>query len=185
MNAPGRINESVLRQKWNQICGSLDERGRRRWAASEALAMGHGSLILVHRATGLAHSTIRHGIAEINAVVEAPEAAGPLITVDLGTLPVGDTHVATPLQHCSFDFPSTTFLLSKRGVLSILPSPWVGSDGTSVTLSGYGDAIWPRFRADNCASGRPNGSSSCRPLCLEYGSIGAFPPVGAKLERTE
>ena len=69
-------DEAALRQKWNQIRGSLDERGRREWAASEALAIGYGGLVLVHRATGMARSTIRKGIVGLQEV-EAGGAGEP------------------------------------------------------------------------------------------------------------
>jgi len=45
--------------------GSLDERGRREWAAPEALALGRGGVSKVHRATGLVASTIGRGMRDI------------------------------------------------------------------------------------------------------------------------
>ena len=69
--------EALLRKKWMQILGSLDERGRREWAAAEAMAIGYGGLIRVHRATGLARSTIRVGIKELEASTAALAAQEP------------------------------------------------------------------------------------------------------------
>jgi len=74
----------------------------------------------------------------------------------------GNSHIATPVFHQSSGFPPTVFLLSVKGDLSIIPvNPLQGSDpdGTPVSLDirGYGNAVWPRFRADNCGSGRPGG----------------------------
>jgi transposase len=43
----------------------LDERGRRRFAAAEALAAGRGGVTAVSRATGIARSTITRGLAEL------------------------------------------------------------------------------------------------------------------------
>jgi hypothetical protein len=43
----------------------MDERLHRRWAASEALALGWGGITLVAQATGLSQTTIRAGIAEL------------------------------------------------------------------------------------------------------------------------
>ena len=43
----------------------LDERSRRRFAAAEALAAGHGGVSLVSRITGVARSTIGRGLAEL------------------------------------------------------------------------------------------------------------------------
>ncbi|MGH3585772.1 MAG: ISAzo13 family transposase [Pseudonocardia sp.] len=44
----------------------LDERLRRVWAAAEASAIGRGGIEAVHRVTGLAHKTIRAGIADLS-----------------------------------------------------------------------------------------------------------------------
>ena len=53
----------------------LDERGRRRFAAAEALAAGHGGVSAVARITGVARSTIDRGLAELRG--DAPPAAPP------------------------------------------------------------------------------------------------------------
>jgi hypothetical protein len=45
----------------------MDERMRRRWAASEAVALGWGGGTAVSEATGLSHTTIRLGVAESRA----------------------------------------------------------------------------------------------------------------------
>lgn len=62
-----------LRQKYEWLHAELDERGRRLWAASEALALGRGGMARVARATGLAESTIRRGQQEL---LRPAEAAG-------------------------------------------------------------------------------------------------------------
>jgi len=54
-----------LREKYEFMGPELDERGRRLWAASEALALGHGGIATVAQATGLAESTIRRGQREL------------------------------------------------------------------------------------------------------------------------
>ncbi len=54
-----------LREKYEFLCPELDERGRRLWAASEALALGHGGIATVAQATGLAERTIRRGQREL------------------------------------------------------------------------------------------------------------------------
>jgi hypothetical protein len=43
----------------------LDERGRRRFAAAEAGAYGHGGVSVVARITGMARSTIARGVEEV------------------------------------------------------------------------------------------------------------------------
>ena len=57
--------EEQLREQYRLIGGSLDERGRREWAASEAMALGHGGIALVHRGTGIVPSTIGKGVKEL------------------------------------------------------------------------------------------------------------------------
>jgi hypothetical protein len=54
-----------LREKYEFLRPELDERGRRVWAASEALAVGRGGIATVAQATGLAESTIRRGQQEL------------------------------------------------------------------------------------------------------------------------
>ena len=55
-----------IRQKFANIAQDLDERGRRRWAASEALSLGRGGITAVAVATGISDRTIRNGIRELN-----------------------------------------------------------------------------------------------------------------------
>lgn len=57
--------EEQIREQYRLIRGSLDERGRREWAASEAMALGYGGIALVHRGTGIVPSTIGKGINEL------------------------------------------------------------------------------------------------------------------------
>ena len=55
-----------IRQKFVNIAQDLDERGRRRWAATEALSLGRGGITAVADATGISDQTIRNGILELN-----------------------------------------------------------------------------------------------------------------------
>jgi transposase len=57
--------ESQIARQYEQLRASLDERGRREWAASEAVSLGHGGIAKVHRATGIVPSTIGKGIREL------------------------------------------------------------------------------------------------------------------------
>jgi hypothetical protein len=56
-----------LERKFNALVGDLDERGRRRWAATEAMALGYGGITAVSLATGLSDRTIRNGIKELQS----------------------------------------------------------------------------------------------------------------------
>ena len=57
-----------IRCKYIAILSDLDERGRRRWAAAEAVSLGWGGIVAVARATGISDRTIRNGIREIQTV---------------------------------------------------------------------------------------------------------------------
>jgi transposase len=56
-----------LRSKYNSLVNDLDERGRRRWAATEAIAIGRGGIVAVATATGLSDRTVRNGMAELRS----------------------------------------------------------------------------------------------------------------------
>lgn len=55
-----------IRSKFMLLGNDLDERGRRRWAATEALSLGRGGIAAVAEATGLCDRTIRNGLQELN-----------------------------------------------------------------------------------------------------------------------
>ncbi len=61
------IIENGIRTKFESLQRLMNERVRRQWAATEALALGRGGIAAVARATGLARNTILAGIAELNA----------------------------------------------------------------------------------------------------------------------
>jgi transposase len=63
----------TVRRKYQALSRIMDERMRRRWAASEALALGWGGITAVAEATGLSQTTIRAGIAECQSP-EVPSA---------------------------------------------------------------------------------------------------------------
>ncbi len=55
----------LIRQRFDALVPVLDEQARRRFAAAEARALGHGGVTMVSKVTGIARSTINRGIAEI------------------------------------------------------------------------------------------------------------------------
>jgi Rhodopirellula transposase DDE domain len=69
--------ESV-RERFERMRGSLNERARRLFAATEALAIGWGGVAIVARATGIAPSTIAAGKAEVRAIEESGAPPLPL-----------------------------------------------------------------------------------------------------------
>jgi DNA-binding phage protein len=59
------IDETAIRLRFATLDPVLDERGRRRFAAAEALSAGRGGIAAVSRATGLARSTIGRALSEL------------------------------------------------------------------------------------------------------------------------
>ncbi|HJZ15444.1 MAG TPA: ISAzo13 family transposase [Stellaceae bacterium] len=91
------IDHAAIRLRYEALGPILDERGRRRFAAAEALAAGHGGVTAVARITGVARSTIDRGLAELRgdaAPAAAPERVRrkgggrrPLVVTDPSLLP--------------------------------------------------------------------------------------------------
>jgi len=57
--------EQQVRERFERLAPTLDERGRRLFAANEATQFGYGGVEAVRRATGLSSSTIKRGMAEL------------------------------------------------------------------------------------------------------------------------
>ncbi|MHB1423328.1 MAG: ISAzo13 family transposase [Gemmataceae bacterium] len=57
---------TAIEGKYIELLDDLDERGRRRWAAVEARALGRGGITAVALATGLSDRTIRTGRKELD-----------------------------------------------------------------------------------------------------------------------
>jgi len=64
------INIAAIQARFEALAPVLDERARRLFAASEARAAGHGGVVAVSRATGIARSTIDRVLADLRAGVE-------------------------------------------------------------------------------------------------------------------
>jgi hypothetical protein len=62
-----------IENKYQGLSRELSERARRRWAAVEAASLGRGGISVVSAATGLAHSTIRQGIRELDSGDSPPD----------------------------------------------------------------------------------------------------------------
>jgi transposase len=62
----------IIREKFESLATVLDERGRRRWAATEARAIGYGGQTLVAKAIGMSRTTIQMGLGELTEKAEAP-----------------------------------------------------------------------------------------------------------------
>ena len=63
-----------IRGKYAAMRGVMDERVRRHWAASEALALGWGGVSAVAAATGMSRNTIDVGVRELRARAAKPKS---------------------------------------------------------------------------------------------------------------
>ena len=64
-----------IRQKFVSLDPVMDERVRRQWGASEAIALGWGGVSLTAQATGLARNTIAQGVRELEERQARPETS--------------------------------------------------------------------------------------------------------------
>jgi len=73
------VDAAAIRVRFEALDPLLNERGRRRYAAAEALAAGHGGIAAVSQITGVARSTIGRGLAELRggATVESDRVRKP------------------------------------------------------------------------------------------------------------
>ena len=68
----GVAQERAARKRYRQMAPVLNEQSRRRFVALEARALGRGGVSLMARISGLARSTIYHGLSDITDRVSAP-----------------------------------------------------------------------------------------------------------------
>lgn len=61
------VDEEAIAKRWESMMGCLDERQRRLWAASEARSHGRGGVSAVSRVTGMAQTTVRRGLRDLEA----------------------------------------------------------------------------------------------------------------------
>ncbi len=61
------IDKDAISRRYAAIRPALTERGRRLFAAAEAMTAGYGGVTAVSAVTGLARSTIDRGVAEIES----------------------------------------------------------------------------------------------------------------------
>jgi len=59
------IDEKAIRSRYEAVQDSLDESGRRIFAAAEARSAGYGGVSVVSRLTGIARSTINRGLQDL------------------------------------------------------------------------------------------------------------------------
>lgn len=76
--------EFEIRERFEQLKSTFNERSRRLFAANEAEAHGDGGIAAVHRATGIARRTIGAGLQELRGI-EAGEAVGERVGSPTGS----------------------------------------------------------------------------------------------------
>jgi hypothetical protein len=59
------VSKSKLRRKYQGVKNSLNEKIRRLWCATEAVAIGKGGVAIIHQVTGVTPPTIYAGIREL------------------------------------------------------------------------------------------------------------------------
>lgn len=118
-------------KRYREMAAVLNEQSRRRYVALEAQALGRGGVSLMARISGLARSTIYHGLSDIRHKVSAPpgrirkEGGGrkkkavedPTLVVDLTSLvaPVTRGDPMRPLLWTSRSLRSLVKELAKKG----------------------------------------------------------------------
>ena len=84
------IDVAAIKLRYEALGPVLDERGRRRFAAAEALAAGRGGIAAVCAATGIARSTIGYGLRELRGA--APDSGlGGIRRKGAGRKPLTET----------------------------------------------------------------------------------------------
>lgn len=132
MTCPLLSNASAagLRAKFDLILPHLDERRRRLYLASEAVALGHGGITLVASASGTSTATISPGMAELTrhpASVRRIRAPGagrkPLTVTDPGLLPALESLIephsrsdpVSPLRWTTLSLRTLASTLTRQG----------------------------------------------------------------------
>ena len=83
--------EAAIRQRFEGLASTLDERQRRRWAAAEAKAFGYGGITLVSRSTGVSRRAIHVGLRELKAKGPSALCAGQIRRRGAGGKPLTQT----------------------------------------------------------------------------------------------
>jgi hypothetical protein len=126
----GCVAARVLRAKFDQILPHFDERRRRLYLASEAIAIGHGGIAFVAAASGTSTATITRGIAELAGScpptlrIRAPGAGRKRLTdSDPGLLPTLESLIephtrgdpVSPLRWTTLSLRALASTLTARG----------------------------------------------------------------------
>ena len=91
--------EAAIRQQFEGLASTLDERQRRLWAAAEAKAWGYGGVSLVSRSTGISRRAIHVGLRELQAEpTTALEGGKPLTSHEVVVQLIAKTTTETGLR---------------------------------------------------------------------------------------
>ena len=125
------IDEITIRRHYDLLRPSLDERGRRLFAASQVRALGYGGLAAVARATGIAPSTIGRGLKELD---EGDVASGRLRRPGGGRKRLADTDATLESDLLELIGPMTLGCPER-------PLLWVSKSLEKLALRGMGHTV--------------------------------------------
>jgi hypothetical protein len=132
------INEAAIRRRFETLGPYLDERQRRVFATSEALAAGWGGIAAVSRITGIARSTIGRGLDELE-IGGAPNGrvrragAGRKLLEETDPRLIGDLErIVAPTQRGDPEQPLRWTIKSLRQIARALRDLGHGISHTSV-----------------------------------------------------
>src|SRR6516165_9674838 len=87
-----------LKVKYERLRPLLNERQRRLWAATEALALGRGGITWAAEATGLSRMTVRAGLREVHQQERQPDQVLALDLQEHGQAGGGSAGAGAPGQ---------------------------------------------------------------------------------------
>ena len=99
-----------IRVKYLALSPLMDERVRRHWAATEAMALGWGGISSVAVATGMARNTVAAGVRELalrreqpDTIIDAFKIRDNMAYIDLYTIQATTTNEAGPAGTCTVE----------------------------------------------------------------------------------
>lgn len=148
---PRDLSGAGLVVKFAQLLPHLDERRRRLYLASEAIAIGHGGIAAVAAASGAGAATVARGIAEL--------AANPAPTERIRAPGAG----RKPLSVTDADLvPALEALIEPRTRIACSPRSWAAGKPTHATWPWLTRSAGNRehFRRTENPTARPAGSAA-------------------------
>ncbi len=131
---------SAIGVKYQQLAPYLNEKGRRIWAATEALSLGRGGVSAVASATGLSRATIHAGLSELKAGPAATTEVRPRVRRPGG----GRKRVTARDPSLLTDLESLVEPVTRGDPQSPLRWTCKSTNKLAVELQGLGHRVSPR-----------------------------------------